>query len=71
MRRERVKSSSVAAVGYDEATNILEVELHSKKAYRYFNVPPAAHEGLVRAHSIGRNFNERIRPRYRGVPIRD
>ena len=65
MRRRRVDSSSLAAVGYDDATATLEVEFHHGGVYRYFMVPRSAYEALIGAESIGRHFVERIRDRYR------
>jgi len=41
VKRSRVVSSSVAAVGYDEESRILEVEFVDGRVYRYVDVPPA------------------------------
>ena len=64
-----VHSSSIAAVGYAAAHELLEIEFHSGAVYRYFNVPPAAYRDLVEAQSIGRHFVHRIRPRYRHLRL--
>lgn len=69
MERRPVDSSVIAAIGYDESSAILEVVFHTGRTYHYFRVPPAEHEKLLRAKSIGEYFNRRIRPRYRGVEI--
>ena len=39
MQRYSVASSNVAAVGYDPATETLEVEFLSGSIYQYYNVP--------------------------------
>lgn len=64
MERRAVSSSSVASVGWDPSTRMLEIEFTSGRIYRYFDVPEIVHAGLVRAKSIGQFLNERIRDRY-------
>jgi hypothetical protein len=65
VKRLAVSSRSVAAVGWDASSRTLEVEFTSGRVYRYFDVPEIVYHGLVRAKSIGRFLNERIRDRYR------
>ena len=69
MERHQVDSSVILAVGYDDGASILEVVFRTGRTYRYFRVPPAAYDALVRAKSIGAYFNREIRPRYRGVEV--
>ena len=64
MRREPVRSSVIAAVGYDEATALLEVQFTSGDVYRYFAVPPSVHRGLMEAESPGAYFNRTISDHY-------
>lgn len=66
-RREEVNSSMMAAFGYDEAAQVLEVEMNSGKIYRYKDVPLEEVDGLRSASSKGVYFNKRIRnnPNYR------
>ena len=64
MRRERVTSSSIAAIGYDPDTRTMEVEFHNTGVYRYTDVPAAVHRRFLRADSHGRFFNDHIRDRY-------
>jgi hypothetical protein len=54
----------IASVGYDPATATLEVELLDGAVYRYFAVPHRQVEELLAATSIGRFFNQVIKPRY-------
>lgn len=64
MRRTRVSSSLVAAIGYDPDARVLEVEFHDTGVYRYANVPADVHRRFLRADSHGRFFNDHIRDRY-------
>jgi hypothetical protein len=61
MHRERVESEALRSVGYEPRRRMLEIEFHSGEIYRYFDVPPDVHVGLMRAESIGRYFSEHIR----------
>ena len=64
MRVATVESTTLAAVAYDEARELLQLEFCSRAVYRYFGVPPAVHEELLDAPSKGRYFNQTIRGRY-------
>jgi hypothetical protein len=67
MRETPVDSSVIALVAYDETNEVLEVRFRNGRTYRYFQVPPAEHAALLDADSIGRYFNEVIKPKYRAV----
>ncbi len=56
-----VESSTLAALAYDEAHEILQLEFRSRAVYRYFGVPAPVYEGLLAAPSKGRYFNRTIR----------
>lgn len=60
----------IAAIGYDRATEVLEVEFHSGKVYVYLRVPAAEHRALLDSDSIGRYFNQQIRTSYSTARIR-
>ena len=64
MRVTVVESTTLAVVVYDEARELLQVEFRSRNVYRYFGVPARVHEGLLRAPSRGRYFNNEIRGRF-------
>ena len=64
MQRYSVASSNLASVGYDAATQTLEVEFLNGSIYQYYNVPENMHSQLVRAVSKGRFFNQYIRVSY-------
>ena len=64
MKRIPVKSSSLASLGYDAATGILEVEFRNHRCYQYFVVPQHVFKGLIAAESKGTYLNEHIRGRF-------
>lgn len=61
MRRYRVLSEAIRAVGYDEETAVLEVEFRSGSVYDYEGVAPEEVLELLRSDSIGRWFGAHIR----------
>lgn len=65
MKRHPVDSSTIAAVGYDRDTAVLEVEFTSGDVYEYFLVPHSVYDGLLEATSVGRHFSDHVRDRYR------
>lgn len=70
MRRSRVVSRAIVSVGYDAATNVLEVEFADDGGvYQYFAVPASVAAAMLQAESIGRFFGEHVKPRYRAVWI--
>jgi hypothetical protein len=62
MTHQPVRSSSIAAVGYDAFTATLEIRFHSGRHYRFFLVPPHCYRDLLAADSKGRFFLRNIRP---------
>ncbi len=56
MNRQPVSSSNISSVGYDERTQTLEVEFHSRAVYQYYGVPTAIFHGLLTAPSVGSYF---------------
>ena len=61
MHRERVSSEALRSVGYDPDRRILEIEFSGGHVYRYFDVPPSLHAGLMTASSHGEFFATAIR----------
>ena len=64
MQRYSVASSNVAAVGYDPATETLEVEFLSGSIYQYYNVPENMYDQLMKEGSKGRFLNTYIKNAY-------
>ena len=53
MQRKPVNSSNIASIGYDEVTQVLEIEFSNFSVYQYFNVPAPTYEALMSAPSHG------------------
>ena len=54
----------IASLGFDAATNVLEVEFVTGFVYRYFGVPRAVVEVVQANGSVGSAFNHLIRDHY-------
>ena len=63
----RIRSASVAAVGYDEGRHELTVTFVGGDTYVYAMVPPSVYRMLREAESVGRFVNQTIKPTY---PVR-
>jgi hypothetical protein len=64
MKRIPVSSSNLRSVGYDKATQTLEIEFHSGGIYQYSSVPRSTYTGLMSASSHGSYFHIHIRDVY-------
>jgi hypothetical protein len=65
MERKEVTSTSIKSVGYDPATQTLEVEFKPKgRLYQYANVPEKEYSALLNAPSKGRYFNQYLKDFY-------
>jgi len=61
MQRTPVSSSDLRSVGYDAATNVLEIEFHNSSIYVYMGVPSSHYQGLMSAPSKGSYFATHIK----------
>jgi hypothetical protein len=64
MDRSYVASTNVASIGYDEATETLEVEFLTGSIYQYYNVPTGIYEQMMQAGSKGKFLNVYIKNAY-------
>lgn len=64
MNREPVPSTNLASVGYDVATQTLEIEFSNGTIYQYYNVAEPLFEQLMQAPSKGQFLNVYIRNAY-------
>ncbi|POA88920.1 KTSC domain-containing protein [Pseudomonas protegens] len=64
MERVSVSSSNIAAVGYDEFSQTLEVEFLNGAVYEYYDVPEYVYQELISASSVGGYFAQRIKNVY-------
>lgn len=65
MQRQRVNSTNLVSVGYDSASQILEIEFKDRAVYQYLGVPPGEYTALMGASSHGSYLERRIKGRYR------
>ncbi|MCY4474000.1 MAG: KTSC domain-containing protein [Chloroflexi bacterium] len=70
MNREPVVSDNIRSIGYDEITNVLEIEFRSGGVYQYSDVHQSIHAALMNASSKGSYFHRHIRDRYPTTRIR-
>jgi len=64
VERIPVKSSFLAAVGYNAETGTLEVEFKSGRIYQYMNVEPETHKAMMGAESVGAFYSLGITGKY-------
>jgi len=64
LHREPVSSSVIAAIGYGEEAEVLEVEFVSGAVCRYHGVEPDVYEDFRSAPSKGKFFNRHIKDAY-------
>jgi hypothetical protein len=70
MQRAPVNSTSLESVGFDSATNELEIEFKEGGVYRY-SVPRRIYLQLLASDSLGAFFARRIRHTYPGWKVTD
>lgn len=70
MLRQAVESSELQSVGYELSTSVLEAEFRSGEIYQYFDVPAQLVLELLKAESLGRYFNARIRSKFKFKKVR-
>lgn len=64
VKRTRVESSHIAAIGYDPERFLLEVEFDDGSIYQYRRVPAHVYAGFAHAASKGTYFHHYILNRY-------
>jgi hypothetical protein len=64
MRAATLSSSVIARIAYDEEAKALSIWFRETGRYIYSDVPKAIYEGLKKAPSAGRYFNQCIKRRY-------
>ena len=68
MERSLLESRSVASVGYDDASRVLEIEFRTGRIYQFEGVPRGVYDWFLRTPSKGAYFARMINNRY---PFRD
>ena len=64
MNRNQVASSNISSIGYDGATQTLEVEFQNGSVYQYYGVPEMLNQEIMQASSKGQFLNQYIRNAY-------
>jgi hypothetical protein len=70
VKRIPVTSSNVISIGYDPASQTLEVA-YATGVYQYAEVPPEVHLGLMGAGSKGRYLAAQVKPQYAATKVPD
>jgi len=66
MERKRVNSSKIRSVGYDEKSQVLEVELVNGQVYQYVKVYPEVYRRFMAAPNPTSYFDDKIAEDYTG-----
>jgi len=69
MERIPIQSRSIAEVGYDPNSMVLEVQFNNGRRYHYLDLPEAIYIELMQSESKGNYLNVSIKPNYRCVPL--
>jgi hypothetical protein len=64
MNRIPVASTDITQVGYDQDSEILEIQFSSHSVYQYFNVPSKVYETLMTAPSKEEYYHTHIGERF-------
>ena len=64
MERTPLRSRAVVSAGYDAERQVLELEFHGGRVYRYHDVPQGVFDFLLRTPSKGSFVNRMIEGRY-------
>lgn len=64
MTWQPLRSTAIAAAGYDPDTRTMEVEFVNGRSHTHEDVDPQVYEALLRAPSPGRFYSEQIKGVY-------
>ena len=64
MERVPVMSSTIVAIGYDSATQLMEIEFNTGAVYEYSGVPASVHEEFMASASKGQYLHTNIKNGY-------
>jgi len=70
MERKRISSSRIRAVGYDEKSQVLEIEFNDGKVLTYSGVSPEVHRRFMAAPSPVSFFEDKIDESYASRRLR-
>jgi hypothetical protein len=69
MKLISVRSSNLAAIGYNAKAKTLHVEFLNGAVWQYFDVPAGIWNGLRSAKSHGQYFHQNIRTSFRSAQL--
>ena len=72
IKMQRVFSSNLVAIGYDENKKVLRVIFKGNSSYLYFDVEPEVYNTLMQSESKGRALNESVirqKERYKYIKL--
>jgi hypothetical protein len=69
LKREFVNSSNLLSVGYEQDSEVLEIQFKSGGIYQYSKVPPNIYASLMAASSHGKYFSAYIREVFHTVKV--
>jgi hypothetical protein len=61
MNRQKVSSTQIKEIGYDEKTSTLEIEFHRGNVYQYHPITKEGYEQMMKAESPGKFFHANIK----------
>lgn len=61
MKRQKVKSSNIAEVGYDLPSLTLQIKFHNGSTYDYWPITKMAYDQFINSKSLGKFFYKNIR----------
>ncbi|MGB5990033.1 MAG: KTSC domain-containing protein [Marinifilaceae bacterium] len=64
-----VNSRNLSSIGYDDETEILNIQFNNGRTYQYFNVPLYEFNNLLNASSKGQYANQNIYKSYSSSEI--
>ena len=64
MERIAVRSTEIAIVGYDPATQLLEVAFKNGSVYHYAEVSQTVYDEMIQAKSVGTYFAKHVKTAY-------
>ncbi len=64
MIRSPVTSKAIKSVGYDPATQTMEVEFAGGACHAFAGVTPEKHKAFMEAPSLGKHFTSQIKPHH-------
>lgn len=70
MERKRVNASTIRSVGYDAASQVLEIEFSSGSIVQYSGVSPEVHRRFMNSPSPGSFFQDQIEENFSSKKIR-